>query len=412
MTPSKTILVVGKTGTGKSTICNIIVDKDIFPEGEYGVSMTKESKSETIHHNGVNYIIKDTCGLGDTSLTEREVLDRMASTFSSSTLSSIHQIIYVFNGKFSQQEIFTYKLLKTIFGQDVAHITTIVRTRFPKYKEPSQCEADKNAMMNESSDIREILATCNKLIHLNNLTADEQEKKENRTDARTRLLIHLMGCNQSISINSSLMNSNIDKHFQAIQDEKNRALLREQEAREKEIQLMRLKEEAERQRVILEQQRIQQEAQILAEKKKFGYDVWNRKVLLKNWRNHYVFYNCGSTPTVHPQSYFYIQELDGYKVAIRNCYGDYLCSRPGGQGTRVTTSVSLDHGCKFTILPTEYGRYAVLTPYGTYFRFNHNLDIQTYIDENERCLIEIQGSTPDFIPKSGEIPFSSPCKQQ
>jgi len=368
--PTKTILLIGRTGRGKSTLCNVIIGKNIFKEGEFSVSQTKQSQSETINHQGVNYVVIDTVGLGDTKLTERQVLDHLASSFSLVS-SSIDQIIFVFNGKFTQEEIDAYRLLKTLFGQDVSHITTIVRTEFSKYRDINACEIDKQLIMNESNDHRDIVSRCYKFIHLNNMNEDDQPSQENRKDARTRILIHLNSCHKSILTNASTMRNNINNHYRSLEEEQ-------------------------RQRVILEQQRIEQEARVLAEKKRFGYDVWNQSVSIINWRNLYVtkgapggdtFYqsNCN----VPNASTFYIQEIEGYRVVIKSQLGGYLCAYPGGQGTPIGISDTITDGCKFTILPTDYnGRYAFLTNYGTYIRYGRRFDVQTHIDDHERFTIE------------------------
>ena len=55
--PKKTMIVIGPTGVGKSTLCNIIAGKDpednsIFPISESGESCTNKTSSTKIEWRG------------------------------------------------------------------------------------------------------------------------------------------------------------------------------------------------------------------------------------------------------------------------------------------------------------------------------------------------------------------------
>ena len=75
----KKILLIGRTGNGKSTIANVLVNQnenfeEIFKEGHDSVSETKKISDKEFKINETTYCIIDTLGIGDTSLSESDAL--------------------------------------------------------------------------------------------------------------------------------------------------------------------------------------------------------------------------------------------------------------------------------------------------------------------------------------------------
>jgi predicted GTPase len=136
---SKTILLIGSTGKGKSTLANVLVDekgefKEIFGESGASISVTREIQQEKFTENGVNYAIIDTVGLGDTKLEKDKVLDKIAEAVYLAR-EGISQVFFVIDGRFDQKEMANYDLLKAvIFDQEVVNHTTIIRTRFENFQ--------------------------------------------------------------------------------------------------------------------------------------------------------------------------------------------------------------------------------------------------------------------------------------
>jgi predicted GTPase len=165
----KTILLIGSTGKGKSTLANVLVNQanqftEIFKESGASVSGTREIQSEEFVEKGINYSIIDTVGLGDTKLKREVVLDKIAEAVYLAQ-QGVNQVFFVIDEKFNPQEMSNYDLLKSIiFDDQVIAYTTIIRTRFANFKDKQDCQADIEAMIKQEGKLAEIIQSCQKRV--------------------------------------------------------------------------------------------------------------------------------------------------------------------------------------------------------------------------------------------------------
>ncbi|CAG8560042.1 1356_t:CDS:2, partial [Paraglomus brasilianum] len=147
----KIIILIGSTGKGKSTLANVMVNvENKFIESGASVSGTREIQKEEFIENNINFAVIDTVGMGDTKLKKEEVLDKIAEAVYLAR-EGISQVFFVIDDKFNPHEMANYDLLKTIiFDQEVVNHTTIVRTRFKKFKESKECEKDIELMIGQA----------------------------------------------------------------------------------------------------------------------------------------------------------------------------------------------------------------------------------------------------------------------
>lgn len=193
MTERRTILLLGRTGNGKSTVANVISNTNNFKESELGASETRNIQEGQFKPRGndIIYHIIDTIGIGDTSLSEQEVLLKLAEA-TNAIKNGLNQILFVTAGRFTDEEVKAYTLLRTVFfNEDIGKYTTIVRTKFPTFRRADRCKLDKEAMIRENEEVADIIRSCNRLIHVNNMTEDEDPELKTRAECREILRNHL-----------------------------------------------------------------------------------------------------------------------------------------------------------------------------------------------------------------------------
>jgi energy-coupling factor transporter ATP-binding protein EcfA2 len=224
----KVIILIGSTGKGKSTLANVLVNRnnnfeEIFEESAGSISKTREAKSERFIKNNLIYRVIDTVGLGDTKLPRNEVLDKIAEAVYLAK-DGINQVFFVINGRFDVKEIDNYEILKSvIFDEGVINHTTIIRTRFENFRDEDKCKEDFEELRKNDS-LREIIDSCQGFVHVNNpslnLIGSEDEgkdkkqrrlsriaqRKEDRVFSRRRLIENLNSSEESFYQPSKLKN--------------------------------------------------------------------------------------------------------------------------------------------------------------------------------------------------------------
>jgi len=221
----KNILLIGRAGSGKSTLIDVLKDNK-------------------------GYQIIDTVGIGNTKLTEEEIVHEIAKTCHKFK-SGLTQILFVIGGRITLEEIEIYNIIKErLFDDDITKNTTIVRTKFPYFQDSEECDKDREDLKKQKNkNISNLINSCNKVIYVDNPSIDtdyfDEEEiavyKKIREVSRNELLKHL-ATYQSIykPNNLELINRVLEKYASGNEqlDKESKKILRGQKIRMRKAELI------------------------------------------------------------------------------------------------------------------------------------------------------------------------------